>query len=157
MDDSQTAPLWLLPLVPVMWLLVTGMMGVLGGWYELARLYRDPEGRARAPLESFWMASLSLRGWSVFPATYRNGVIVEVSRTGLHLRLWLPFRFGHPPLFIPWTHIQRIEPRPMLFLHRLVIYPAGIEMRILLHGGAAAAVEEAWRRLAAGAARPVVA
>lgn len=160
MNDPQPLSLWFIPLFliafPLMWLGITGMLAALGGWSELARLYREPEGTVRAPLQRFSMASLDLRrGWLPLPVNYSNCMVLEVAREGLHLRPWPVFRFRHPPLFIPWPQMERLQPGAFLFFRTLTITPRGVGTRLRLWGSPAAAVEQAWRQAAAGAARPV--
>lgn len=153
MDDSQTLSALFPLFVVAMWLFVTGLLAETGGWRDLALLYRDPDGAARAPLESFWMASLGLRsGWFQVPMSYANCVIVEVSEAGLHLRMWLPFRFRHPPLLIPWTQMGQPIPGRILFFRTLTVQPRGVGTRIDLYGGPARAVERVWHQLAARSA-----
>ena len=159
MNDPQTFLLWFLPLFVVafagLWMFISALLAEIGGWGELARLYAEPEGMVRAPVQSFPMASLDLRrGRFALPANYSNCAIVEVAQAGLHLRTWRPFRFRHPPLLIPWTQIERLEPGSFLFWRTMSIHPRGVGTRIRLDGGPAKAVEDVWRQLAAGARQP---
>jgi hypothetical protein len=159
MNEPQPLPIWLIPLFPLffagMWMLVVTLIAEIGGWRGLARLYREPEGMARSPVRSFRMASVDLRrGALSLPANYSNCVIVDVAREGLHLRVWLPFRFRHPPLLIPWGQIERFEPGRMLFWRTLTLHPRGTGTRIRLWGGPAQAVEEVARQLAARSPEP---
>ncbi|HEX6368465.1 MAG TPA: hypothetical protein VF006_06025 [Longimicrobium sp.] len=160
MNDSLTFLIWFVPLwilgFTVMWLGITGGLAEFGGWGELARLYREPEGMARAPVRSFHMASLDLRrGWFPLPVNYGGCMVVEVAAAGLHLRPWRLFRFRHPPLFIPWSRIEHLQPGRVLFFRVLTISPGGVGTRLRLYGGPAKAVEEVYRQLAARAAQPV--
>ena len=159
MNDPQPLSLWFVPLFliafPVLWLGITGMLGELGGWGELARLYREPEGTVRAPVQRFSMASLDLRrGTFSLPMNYGNCVVVEVSAAGLHLRTWLPFRFRHPPLLIPWTQIDRFQLGRILFFRTITLYPRGVSRRVRLYGGPARAVEQVAHQLARRPAQP---
>lgn len=159
MNETQAVLLWVIPLFLVffagLWLLVTGALGELGGWGELGRLYREPEGTVREPVQSFGMASLDLRrGELSLPVNYGGCVVVEVARAGLHLRTWLLFRFRHPPLLIPWSQIDRLEPGRTLFFRTLTLYPRGVSRRVRLYGGPAKAVEQAAQRLARRPAQP---
>jgi hypothetical protein len=159
MNDPQPLSTWFIPLFPIffaaMWLAITGGLAELGGWGELARLYREPAGMARAPLQRFPMASLDLRRRSFsLPMNYGNCVVVEVAAAGLHLRTWLPFRFRHPPLLIPWSQIERFELGRMLFFRTLTLYPRGVSRRVRLYGGPARAVEQVARQLARRSAQP---
>jgi hypothetical protein len=139
-----------------MWLGITGLLAEVGGWGELARLYREPEGTVRAPAQRFSMATLDMRrGWFPLPVNYSNCMVVEVAPAGLHLRPWRVFRFRHPPLLIPWSHIEQVEPGYVLIFRILKITPRGVQTRIRMYGKPADAVEEAWRQLATRAAQPV--
>jgi hypothetical protein len=160
MNDATTFLMWFLPLFvvafTVMWLGITGLVAELGGWRELARLYGEPEGAVRAPVQSFQMATLDLRrGRFSLPVNYSNCMVLEVAREGLHLRPWRVFRFRHPPLFIPWPQMERLQPGTFLFFRTLTITPRGVGTRLRLWGAPADAVEQAWRQAAARAARPV--
>ncbi|WP_420130276.1 hypothetical protein [Longimicrobium sp.] len=159
MNDPATFLMWFLPVFvvgfAVMWLGIVGLLAEIGGWGELAQLYREPEGTVRAPVRRFGMASLDLRrGRNPLPANYRNCMILEVAQAGLHLRPWRPFRFRHPPLLIPWPQMERLQTGRMLFFATLTIHPRGVGTRIRMWGAPAKAVEEAWRQ-AAASARPV--
>jgi hypothetical protein len=159
-NDPQTFLLWFIPLFliafPLMWLGITGMLSELGGWGELARLYREPEGTERAPSQRFPMASMDLRrGRFPLPVNYSNCMVVEVAPAGLHLRPWRPFRFRHPPLLIPWSEMERVQVGHVLIFRVLTITPRGVGIRMRLYGGPARAVEEVWRQAAERAAQPV--
>ena len=45
----------------------------------------------------------------------RNYLTIGASRKGLYIAMLLPFRFRHPPLFIPWSDIAVTQKR-MLFM-----------------------------------------
>jgi hypothetical protein len=151
MEDPQTLPLWFVPLIPVMlvafWVLVIGVVAELGGWGELGRLYPEPRGLVRAPVRSFRTASLDLRrGWFPLPTNYGSCIVMELSQAGLHLRTWLPFRFRHPPLLIPWGQIERAEPGTLFFFRTLTLHPRGTTTRIRTLGAPARAIEEVLRQ-----------
>jgi hypothetical protein len=38
--------------------------------------------------------------------SYSNCVNFGADETGLYMAVFRPFRFGHAPLFIPWSEIQ---------------------------------------------------
>jgi hypothetical protein len=161
MDDPQPVPLWLIPMFPLffaaMWMLVTGFLAEVGGWSALAQHYREPAGIDRRPVRSFRMASMDLRrGWMPLPANYGNCVVLDVGPAGLHLRVWRPFRFRHPPLLIPWSQVEQCTPGWMFFWRTLTVHPREADVRIRLYGGAAGAVEEVWQQLAARSPEPAV-
>jgi hypothetical protein len=46
-----------------------------------------------------------------------NGVLtVHIEPDGLRLAVIAPFRFGHPPLLIPWDAITAIRPQKVLWM-----------------------------------------
>lgn len=155
MDDPQAFPLWLIPVVfPLffvgLWLFITGLLSTIGGWNVLARLYPEPVMTDRAAIRSVRGASLHLRRRAMpLPTNYNHCVTVGVSPAGLHLRTAVFFRFRHPPLLIPWTEMESVEPEQVLLWHTLAIQPRGAGTHIRLYGGAANLVEEAWGQLAA--------
>jgi hypothetical protein len=160
MTDPQTFLLWFIPVFFVAFtalsLGIVGALAELGGWGELARLYREPEGTVRAPVQRFSMASLDLRrGWFPLPVNYGGVMIVEVAPAGLHLRPWRVFGFRHPPLLIPWSQMERVQTGHVLFFRVLTISPRGVGTRLRLYGGPAKAVEQVWQQAAARAAQPV--
>jgi hypothetical protein len=159
MNDPQPFPVWIFALFPVffaaVWLFVVGLLASMGGWSELARHYRDPGEAPRGNAVVLSGASVSLRrGWIPLPANYNHCVTLSLSGTGLHLRVMAVFRFRHPPLLIPWTQVERVEPGTVLFFRILTVHPRGTSTHIHLYGRASTAVEEAWGRRAAGAAQP---
>lgn len=160
MNDPQTFLIWFVPLFlggfAVLWLGITGLLAQIGGWRELARLYGEPEGMVRAPVRQFSGATLDLRrGRFPLPVNYSNCMVLEVAEAGLHLRPWRVFRFRHPPLFIPWPQMERLQPGTFLFFRILTITPRGVGIRLRLYGAPAMAVEQAWRQAAGRAAQPV--
>jgi hypothetical protein len=90
-----TFPLFFLCL----WAGISLLISFIGGWFELGRSYR-----AAKPFEgerwSFQDASLR------FLTNYRGVVTAGSNSEGLHLSVFLPFRIGHPSLFIPWQDIS---------------------------------------------------
>jgi hypothetical protein len=93
----------LLPLALLTLLAVCAAMARLGGWGSLALRYRagaEPEGT------TFRMQSARF-GW----VDYNGCLKVVVARAGLYLAPFPLFRFGHPPLLIPWSDLHVLEVR----------------------------------------------
>jgi hypothetical protein len=94
----------------VMWVGACYVLSTLGGWRMLADRYRSTVNVA---------ADYAWRGQS---GTLRLGVrysgclTIETSSEGLHLRVFLLFRPGHAPLFIPWPDLSA-QPAKGLILH----------------------------------------
>lgn len=159
MSDLPPSIVWVIPLYLVfcaaVCLLVTDMKAKLGGWSELARHYRDPEEPPRGGFVVLAGSTVSLRRERMpLPMSYPRCVTLTVSGTGLHLRVLFALRFRHPPLLIPWTQVERVEPGTAPFFRLLTVHPRGTDTHIHLSGRAAAAVAEAWERRAAGSAQP---
>lgn len=151
MNDPQPFPVWIFVLFPLffaaVWLLVAAILATVGGWAELARQYRDPGHDFRGNIVQLPGSSLSMRrGRMPFPANYKHCVTLTLPGTGLHLRVMSVFRFRHPPLFIPWGQMERVEPGSILRWRTLTLRPAGSSTRIYLWGRTARVVEDAWQR-----------
>jgi hypothetical protein len=73
------------------------------GWQSLASHYplRKP---APEPKTKFGFGVF--RGW----IGYNGGLIVSSDSDGLYLRTWPYLLAFHPPVFIPWSEIRKIEP-----------------------------------------------
>lgn len=54
-----------------------------------------------------------------YGTNYGGSVTVGVGRMGLHLSVIFLFRFGHPPLFIPWRDVTTIQEKKF-FVRRSV-------------------------------------
>jgi hypothetical protein len=87
-------------LIPIMfvgmWLGISALLS-LGGWRALAKTYRHtarPEGKP------FPFSAMSLG-----VTRYKGCVLAHLNDKGLALSVYLPFRFCHPNLFIPWSAV----------------------------------------------------
>jgi hypothetical protein len=103
-------PLWLVPLFPVffvaVWLGVCAVTAYVSRWPSLAahfRAARRPEGRlVKGPVRGM--------GWA-----NENGVThLVVSDAGLYLYVNPVFRFGRPPLLLPWERVSFLRERQFL-------------------------------------------
>jgi hypothetical protein len=43
---------------------------------------------------------------------YRSILTIHTAPNGFYLSVWLPFRIGHPPLFIPWQEVRNATTYP---------------------------------------------
>ena len=87
-----------LVIFPLFWCGVIFLVAYLSGWATLARVYRF-DGYFQGRQWSFQSAQI---GWGNY-----NGVLtVGANWEGLYLKPFFLFRFGHPPLFIPWYDIS---------------------------------------------------
>ena len=110
MGDLRLATLMPFLLFPLLWILVSVAIGYMSGWHGLAATFRagQPfEGERRH------FQSASLR-WGM---SYNNCVTIGANVSGLYLALLLPFRAGHPPLFIRWDEVT-VGPAKSFFFTR---------------------------------------
>jgi len=129
-------------------ILIVGLSSRISGWALLAEAYpslEPVEGRKR------WFASLGLRRWAFLPANYGGVVVLTFSPEGLRLSLLFPFRFMHPPLFIPWREFARTEVSTVLLIKQRSFWfgQTGVRMDVKAKLGdeIVAAAREAGRTL----------
>ncbi len=106
-------PAWVLPAFVGLWAGIMLVVSWLGGWAELARVYRPPRpfnGRR------WWFQSASMR----YRLNYGLCLIVGANAQGLSLSILLPFRPGHPPLFVPWSDITVASQKSRAFPYSLL-------------------------------------
>jgi hypothetical protein len=80
------------------WLFVTFLLSRLGGWHRLAARYR----LSGTFSEKVWRFQSGKFNW----AGYNNCLSVGANEKGLYISPLFIFRFGHPPLLIPWGDIK---------------------------------------------------
>ena len=90
------------------WVVVSNIIALLTGWRDLALAYRAQEPFSG---ERFRFRSGRMR----MGMGYNNMLTVGTNMYGLYLAVFLPFRIGHPPLFIPWSDISA-EPDKVLWV-----------------------------------------
>lgn len=91
-------------LVVAMWGAVCYLASWMGGWHTLAQRFRCEQ--------AFEGERWPFRSGSMRRGTHYNGVLtLGANREGLSLAVFVAFRAGHPPLFIPWSEITATERR----------------------------------------------
>jgi hypothetical protein len=101
------------------------LVSLLGGWRRLSEFFpatNPPEG------QRFRMQSGSV-GW----VNYSSCLTIYSNADGLYLSVMLPFRMGHPPLFIPWGEIHDATTRRFLGMEDVVFQigtPSIAKMRL---------------------------
>lgn len=91
-------PWVLLVLVPLGWVALMALIGLLGGWGRLARAY---PARGAFPRQR-WHAQSIQFGWT----NYGHCVTMAADASHLHLAVPLPFRPGHAPVAVPWPEVE---------------------------------------------------
>jgi hypothetical protein len=111
-------PQWFIPLFVCLWLAISAVLALAGGWFSLSREFRADdvvEG------ERFGFASGSMGLWP-FPVTvYRNSLFLTVNDSGFRLSVLFLFRFLSAPLFIPWSAVKAIETGRFLFVRYTLV------------------------------------
>lgn len=92
--------LLILVTVPFLWMGVCRFLSQLAGWHRLAQHF---EAKSPPVGHRHWIESGKV-GW----VSYNNCLTIHAGPDGLHLATWLPFRFGHPPLLIPWRELRNV-------------------------------------------------
>lgn len=130
---------WFLPAF-VLWLVICGVLSLLGGWYHLAARFKSDE---RFDGEQFRFRSGSM-GWDAFPVSYRSTLFATVGARGFALSVLFPFRFLHPQLVIPWSAVERCEHVKVWFANRVAVHIAGFSRRLLFRGDLGERILDAW-------------
>lgn len=93
---------------PIMWCVVCLLLSHIGGWATLSDVYRDDANTAG---EAHYM-----RSGEIGIVNYSSCLTLRVSDAGLRLSVMLPFRVGHPPIFIPWTDFHDVAENRVMFM-----------------------------------------
>jgi hypothetical protein len=94
------------------WCAVSLMFSTIGGWRRLAESFPargQPSGRR-----------FSWQGAKVGQVRYHGCLTIYSSADGLYFSMWLPFRLGHPPLFIPRGAVRNLTTRRFLWAESVV-------------------------------------
>lgn len=95
---------------PIAWVGVLRLLAHAGGWSQLAQRYRD-DGARDATAEASYRWQSGGVGW----VSYNSCLWMDVCDSGLRLGVPLPFRIGHPTLFIPWSEFRGMKQRRILW------------------------------------------
>ena len=131
---------WLLVGFVVLWLLMSGLVSWLSGWYGLSRRFHNADA---VDGERFSFRSAAI-GWRWFPISYGNCLFATIGSKGLALSILFPFRFLHPPLLIPWSAIDRCEEVKFWFRRPVAVSVAGFNRRLLFGGSLGRRIFEEW-------------
>lgn len=124
--DQHHYALWLIlpAYFVVLWLLVSAVISFIGGWMTLAKRFR-----LRKPfLGPRWSGQSGQMRWI---AGYGNCLTVGCDCEGLYLATMPLFRFGHPPLLVPWSEVTVTQRRILFF--RYVRFSLGHQLSIPLY------------------------
>ena len=89
----------------------------IGGWRRLAMRF---PARGRPSGRRFLM-----RGGKVGLVTYSACLTLYTSAKGLYVSVLWPFRFAHPPIFIPWDSVCNATPSEFFLCGQSVDFDVG--------------------------------
>ena|ERR1700690_1947244 len=97
-----------IPMFIGMWTFICLFLSLLGGWRELGQVYHA-DGKIEGDKWS-WQS-----GSTRFGVNYNHCLNIRANRKGIYIAISLPFRLGHPPLFIPWSDITIKQQKVLCF------------------------------------------
>jgi len=103
-----------IPLFLIGWPFCCWAIAQFGGWSKLANRYPDETFESG---RTFYFCS-----GHVGQASYGMVLTLEVCESGLRMSVALPFRIGHPPVFIPWSEFHSIREKGFAFFRSLDTY-----------------------------------
>ena len=106
------------------WALMSYVIAMIGGWTRLAEDYRA-NNAFEGKRWRFQSASMRLG------TSYGNVLTVGAGPEGLSLEVFLLFRFGHPPLLIPWSDIQKLG-EPSWFRGQVLVFSKAPDIKVRL-------------------------
>jgi hypothetical protein len=124
------------------WLVMGCLLSLLGGWHSLAKAYRN---NAKSSGKSFSFAKMLL-GTGSMPMSYRSCMTIRLDSIGMSLSVFLPFRFFHPPLLIPWNAVSSCRQERFWFMKCTAIELLDPQMQMLFLGKAGKEIYEYWEK-----------
>jgi len=124
-------PLYFLSL----WLLVSAIGSLVGGWFSLAKVYRTRVAFNGAK----WKMQSGQMRWL---ANYNNVLTIGVGEQGFYVASMFLFRFMHPPLLIPWSEIKVQRKKGWVFEYVILILGHELAVPLRIRGTLAAKLRE---------------
>jgi len=145
--SSAFFPIFFLLFFAAVWILVAKIVAVTGGWPKLAEIY----GTTNRGEGEFFRTGSARIGKKWFPANYGRCLIIAIGSRGIFMNPWLPFRFFHRPLFLPWRAVTKMEDGKFLGIQQAKMTIEGYDGTVCLYGRAATAALSAFAKYRAGA------
>jgi len=133
---------WFFPAFLLLWLLVCGILSLVGGWRKLSERFANGD--------SFEGERFRFCSGSVGFVNYNSCLFATVGTAGIALSILPLYRFMHPRLVIPWSEVVRCERESSFMRRGIRLHLAGFDLRLVLRGNVGERVHGAWseRRLA---------
>ncbi|MGZ3690117.1 MAG: hypothetical protein ACXVAX_01355 [Pseudobdellovibrio sp.] len=96
-DLSDFYPLFFLAYMGILFPAVSWLLGRMLGWYTLSQAYPY---QPPSPGHKTW------KFCSIPNLTLRNCVHVTIDQSGIYFEMVFLFRFGNPPIFVPWSDLS---------------------------------------------------
>lgn len=105
---------------------INGLLYLLG-WRHLSQHYK-----VHGPYSARRIGLISVRLNSF--VSYNNVILAAANKEGFYLKPIFLFRPFHPPLFIPWTAVRKVEKQSFIqrFVELTVYTPGGSQSILLL-------------------------
>ncbi|TWT82514.1 hypothetical protein CA13_39770 [Planctomycetes bacterium CA13] len=101
----------LLASIPLLWCGICLVLSWASGWWVLAKQF-PARSRVDGPVAR-------MRTGSIGPIHYHSMLTFVAAEHGIRISIFLPFRIGHPPLFIPWEAFLNIRDDSKLFSQKV--------------------------------------
>ncbi len=118
---SDVGSLQFLAIIPVVWCVLTWLLSRISGWSKLAQRYADsrPSQSETSQSEKGQGEKASLRTGRIGAVTYHSCLKFCVNDEGFRVAVAWPLRFGHRPLFIPWSDLHNVAEDNMMFSQKV--------------------------------------
>ena len=101
---------------PCMWCIGLLLESRISGWAQLAVHYRADDRVGGG--EYLCLGKVGV-------ISYEMPLTLHISEVGLGMSVPLPFRIGHPPLFIPWVDIHDVCEKRKMFVFPILSLTIG--------------------------------
>jgi hypothetical protein len=109
--QSEALPIFFFALFPLafvlLWCFVCLLLSFVSGWRRLALSYATDQPPHGTPFP--WQSG------NVGFVQYRNCLNIYVAEDGLYLSVVWLFRLGHKPLLVPWSAINDVQEKQILW------------------------------------------
>ena len=112
--NQNPPPVWFPIAFAIGWCVILYGISVIGGWRHLAKRFR-----CSTPIigTTWQLQSAGVRHY--WYSNYGSCIKVIANEDGIGLSVLLPFRIGHPPMFIAWSEILVSQVKRFIFFKRV--------------------------------------
>jgi hypothetical protein len=136
-------PEWFIPLFLAAWLGLCKILAHLSGWPQLATRFRQAN-QSHVAGERFSFVSGCVGVSVLLPVSYHRCLFFTVNKTGFLMSIFVPFQFGSPPLFIPWSEVRSVTEGHCWFFPCQIIRIRGFSAKIMIWGRVGQSITQAY-------------